>query len=98
MKYDPWDKAFDMPTERRHQSHEEKRLLQLDFDIKDIKRTMTGDTTTQRSQSMLLNLRNLQLDRKYLIASLYRNQLGKDIEWSMDGTHVKNFKDGIPDL
>jgi hypothetical protein len=98
MRYNPGDPAFDMPKTEMEKSHAQKRLNRLDSDIMDIHATMRGDRTTKRSQSMLLDLHNLQSERKYLIASLYRNQLENDIDWSADGTHVTNFKDGIPDL
>jgi hypothetical protein len=98
MRYNPADLHFDMPVEEMEKSHAQKRLNRLDADIIDIQATMRGDQNTRRSQSMLLELTNLQSERKYLIARLYRNQLGKDIEWSLDGSHVVNFKDGIPDL
>ena len=98
MRYNPGDPEFDMPGEEMEKSHAQKRLNRLDENIIDIQATMRGDRNTRTSQSLLLELTNLQSERKYLIASLYRNQLGKDIEWSMDGSHVVNFKDGIPDL
>ena len=77
---------------------EELHLEQVEEQITDIKLAMTGSSSSKLWQEWGIKLANLQSTRRRLIFQMNQDHYRPLVEMSMNGTHVLNWKNAIPDL
>ena len=79
-------------------SFNQRRLEYLESEIRDLKNCLAGVRTSRRWEKLDMELKNLQVERRYLLFSIYGFAKYPDDKLQSDGSPPRNLREQIPDL